>query len=213
MKRIATLTAALAAGGLVMSHGALAQMGGGGQEFGVHGGYLWGDTAVGGPADPQPELSNGWVLGLSWGMNWDAMNGWELRYTYADTDLDDTPAGSISMPLHLFDANYVMHFPMGGMVGTRTAPTAGAAAAPRWYLTAGLGWAIARLDNTFDVNAQTVDGDNGFTVNAGGGLKWPLQEGHAIRWDLRYRYLDQVVDAFDESLNTWETTIGYSIRF
>ncbi|QKT04446.1 outer membrane beta-barrel protein [Ectothiorhodospiraceae bacterium 2226] len=206
MKGVAMISTMVAAGSLAMSQGALAQYGPGTQEIGVHAGYLWGDTAVSGTAGPQPELSNGGAFGLSWGGAF-GLHGWELRYTYADTDLDGTPEGSISMPLHLVDVNYLAHFPMGGLAQDITPGT------PSWYLTAGAGWSFARLDREIQLNGQTVDGDDSFTLNAGGGLKWPLQDGHALRWDVRYRYLDKVVDNFDDSLNTWETTIGYAFQF
>jgi len=34
-----------------------------------------------------------------------------------------------------------------------------------------------------------------------------------VRFDVRYRYFDQLIDRFDDSLNTVETTIGFGWRF
>jgi outer membrane protein len=85
------------------------------------------------------------------------------------------------------------------------------------YALAGVGYASADLDRPIvgTVNGQPVaiKDDNGFTLNAGAGLKYFVNDRFLVRLEARYRYLDQVVDRFDDSLNTVETTLGVGWTF
>ncbi len=81
----------------------------------------------------------------------------------------------------------------------------------------GVGYAAANLDSpiTGTVNGQAVriDDDEGFTLNAGAGAKYFITDNFLVRLEARYRYVDAVVDRFDDSLSTFETTLGVGWQF
>lgn len=54
---------------------------------------------------------------------------------------------------------------------------------------------------------------DGFTLNAGGGVKFFATGQFMIRFGARYRYLDTLTDKLDDSLNTYEATLGIGWRF
>jgi hypothetical protein len=51
------------------------------------------------------------------------------------------------------------------------------------------------------------------TFNVGVGVSWFAADHFIVRADARYRYVDALVDAYDDSLDTAETTIGIGWRF
>ncbi len=61
--------------------------------------------------------------------------------------------------------------------------------------------------------AVSITDDDGFTLNAGVGAKYFATEHLIIRAEARYRYVDKVVDRFDNSLGTVETTLGVGWQF
>ena len=85
------------------------------------------------------------------------------------------------------------------------------------HVIAGIGYAAADLDapirGTVNGGAVSIEDDSGFTLNAGVGAKYFATDRLLVRFEARYRYLDGVVDAFDDSLNTFETTLGLGWKF
>jgi opacity protein-like surface antigen len=85
------------------------------------------------------------------------------------------------------------------------------------YVLAGVGWGALDLDRdlvaTQNGITQTIRDDNGVTLNAGFGAKWYATEHLLFRAEARYRWMDKVVDRFDQSLNTVETTVGIGYQF
>jgi outer membrane protein len=173
------------------------------QEVDAYAGYLFGDDvtdrAISGST---PKLDDDFTYGL--------------RYSYGITDAlaiefsaGQSPnavkfaGGKTDLDLTTFDADAVWNFNNG----TRFSP----------YVLAGVGYAIADLDRDINgfVGAQpvTIRDDDGFTLNAGIGAKYFITDNFLIRAEARYRYLDKVVDHFDDSLNTVETTLGVGYRF
>ena len=109
----------------------------------------------------------------------------------------------IDLDLRTVDVDAVWHF----LPGSRFSP----------YLVGGAGYAQADLDNPIagTVNGQAVriDDDGGFTANAGIGAKYFVNNRFMIRLEARYRYVDKVLDNFDNSLSTVETTLGVGWQF
>jgi opacity protein-like surface antigen len=85
------------------------------------------------------------------------------------------------------------------------------------YLAGGAGYARANLDEpilgTVKGQAARINDDGGFTLNAGFGAKYYATGNFMIRLEARYRYVDSVLDNFDDSLNTVETTLGVGWQF
>lgn len=176
----------------------------GSQEIGIHLGALFGgdltDEAISGT---QPELGDDFAIGLDYTYNFTRHWGLEGRYTFNPNTAENTPTGDIDLDLHLIDLNLVYHVnPKDPVV---------------FYGTAGVGWAFGDIDNdiTGTVNGVpvTISDDNGFTFNAGIGLKFEVMRQISLRLDTRYRFINQLVDDFDDQLNTFETTAGIAWVF
>ncbi len=172
--------------------------------MGVHAGALFGDdlteTAISGT---QPELGDDFAFGINYTYNLTRHLGLEGRYTFNVNNAEETPVGDIDLDLHLIDLNAVYHVnPHDPVV---------------FYGTAGVGWAVADTDRGI---SGTVGGipvmigdDDSITFNAGIGLKWGVTPDISLRLDARYRYIDQLVDAHEDQLNTFETTAGVAWGF
>lgn len=151
-----------------------------------------------------PELDDDVTLGLRYGYNFPAGWGLELSLGRANTSVTSLAGGDIDFNVTTFDVDGIYHF----RPGRDFVP----------YVLAGVGYAEGDLDRalvgtTPGVGAVRIDDDGGFTFNAGVGAKWFLTDAVSVRLDLRYRYLDKVVDRFDDSLNTFETTVGVGFHF
>jgi outer membrane beta-barrel protein len=183
---------------------AVAQVSGGSQEIHVYGGELFGDdltdSAISGRT---PQLDDDVVYGLRYEYNLTSAFGLEVSVGQSPNSASHLAGADIDLDLDTADLDAVWHFNPGG----RVVP----------YVLAGVGYARADLDRpiTGTVNGQpvSVDDDEGFTLNAGIGAKFFATDRFIVRLEARYRYLDKVVDAFDNSLNTVETTLGVGWQF
>jgi opacity protein-like surface antigen len=67
------------------------------------------------------------------------------------------------------------------------------------------------------VIAVALTDSNGFTANAGIGVKYYVSSNLYVdvlaRYRYRYRYLDRLVRASNQHMNTTETTLGIGWRF
>lgn len=174
------------------------------QEVHVYGGELFGDTltdtAISGR---KPELDDDVTYGVRYAYNF--TNAWGLELSAGNTASAATKlAGNdVDLDLSTLDVDAVWHF----LPGSRISP----------YLVGGVGYAKADLDTpilgTVNGQAVRVDDDDGFTANAGIGAKYFVNNRFMIRLEARYRYVDKVLDNFDNSLSTVETTLGVGWQF
>ena len=183
---------------------AMAQVEAGSHEGHVYAGQLFGDdltdTAISGQT---PELDDDLTYGVRYGYNFSQPWGIELSLGYNPNSVTGLAGGDIDIDLTTIDVNAVWHF----NPQSRFVP----------YVTAGAGYASADLDRPIQgtVNGQpvSIDDDSGFTLNAGGGVKYFATDRFMIRLDARYRYMDKIVDNFDDSLGGVETTLGVGWKF
>ena len=183
---------------------AAAQERAGSQEVHAYGGELFGDdltsTKVSGRT---PKLDDDVTYGIRYGYNFTNAWGIELSLGQSATSVKQLASGNLDLDLTTVDVDAVWHFDTGS----------------RWvpYVVAGVGYAAADLDNpirgTANGRAVSIGDDNGFTLNAGVGAKYFATDRFLVRLEARYRYLDGVVDNFDDSLNTFETTLGVGWKF
>ena len=193
------------AGTLLLSAApAMAQVEGGSQELDVYAGEIFGDdvtdTAISGST---PKLDDDITYGVRYGYNFNQAWGLEVSMGFNPTSVTGLAGNDIDIDLSMVDINAVWHFsPYGRFVP---------------YLTAGAGYAVADLDVPIGgtVNGQpvSIDDDSGFTLNAGFGAKYFVNDRFLIRFDARYRYLDAVVDSFADSPGTVEATLGIGWKF
>jgi len=176
----------------------------GSQEVHVYAGALFGDDVTDRVISGQrPKLDDDVTFGLRYGYNVTDNFGLELSAGHTPTSLTRVPGGDIDLDLTTIDLDAVWNF----KTGTRFTP----------YVLAGVGYGFADLDRRIvgTVGAQPVSiaDDDGFTLNAGVGAKYYATDRFVIRAEARYRYLDKVLDRFDDSLNTVETTLGVGYQF
>lgn len=176
----------------------------GSQEVHVYGGALFGDkitdVAISGQ---RPELDDNATFGLRYGYNVTNNFGIELSGGYSPGKVINTVGSDVDLDLYTLDLDAVWNFDNGSGLTP--------------YVLAGVGYATADLDRPLagvaGAQSVTLNDDNGFTLNAGAGLKVALTEHVVLRGEVRYRYLDKVVDRLDNQLNTFETTLGVGYRF
>jgi outer membrane beta-barrel protein len=170
----------------------------------VYGGELFGDKltdrAISGRT---PELDDDVTYGIRYAYNF--TDTWGLEVSAGNTASSATKLAGrdIDLDLTTFDVDAVWNFP----TASKFVP----------YLVGGAGYAWANLDSPIGgtVNGQTVsiDDDGGFTLNAGVGAKYFINDRFMVRLEARYRYVDAVLDNFDDSLSTVETTLGVGWQF
>jgi outer membrane beta-barrel protein len=173
-------------------------------EVHVYGGELFGDdvtdTAISGR---KPKLDDDVTYGIRLAYNFSDTWGIELSVGETPTSVVKLAGGDIDLDLTTFDLDAVWHL------------NTGSAFVP--YLVAGAGYSLASLDHPIEGTAHgsvvSIDDAGGFTANAGAGVSWFATDKFLIRLEARYRYMDKVLDRFDDSLNTVETTLGVGWQF
>jgi len=204
MKMMKRLAGVAAVGVLaVQAMPALAQDGGK-QEVSAYAGWLFGDDVTDRAISGQtPKLDDKFTYGLRYAYNFTDQLRIELSVGESPDSVKKLPGGDVDLDLTTFDVDAVWNF----RNGSRFYP----------YVFAGAGYAIADLDRRIvgTVGAQPVSitDDSGFTLNAGVGAKYEATDHLILRAEARYRYLDKVVDRFDNSLDTVETTLGVGWKF
>jgi outer membrane beta-barrel protein len=152
----------------------------------------------------KPELDDDVTYGLRYGYNF--TDAWGIEVSLGRTNSSATRLGGrdIDLDLTTLDVDAIYHFNPGGSFVP--------------YVVAGIGYASADLDRAITgtvngIGPARIGDDNGFTLNTGIGVKYFITDKVSLRFDARYRYLDKVIDRFDDSLNTFETTLGIGFKF
>jgi outer membrane beta-barrel protein len=170
----------------------------------VYAGALFGDDltsqAISGRT---PKLDDSFTYGLRYGYHFTDQFAIEASLGESPSKVKNVAGGDIDLDLTTFDVDAVWNF----RNGTRFTP----------YAFAGVGYAIADLDRdilgTVGATPVSIKDDDGFTLNAGLGARYQATDHLFLKAEARYRYLDKVVDRFDDSLNTVETTLGVGYQF
>jgi opacity protein-like surface antigen len=192
-------------GALVTGSGpAMAQVQADTNELHVYAGQLFGDHLTDRSVSGEViELDDDFTYGIRYGRNFTESWGLEVSTGYSPNSATGVPGGDVGLNLGILDVDAVWHF-------TPKARTVG-------YLVAGVGYAIASLDDPIQgtVNGQPASIDDGgsFTLNAGIGVKFFPAKAFMIRAEARYRYIDSLLEKFDDSLSTVETTAGVGWKF
>jgi outer membrane beta-barrel protein len=173
-------------------------------ELRIHAGELFGDdleeTNLSGR---NPELDDEIAFGVRYAYNFTRRWGLELSLGHSPGSVTELAGADVDLDLTTFDVDALWHF--GSL--SRWSP----------YLVAGAGYAWADLDSqlvgTVDGRDVALNDDDGYTLNAGVGAKYHATERVMIHLEARYRYLDTLLDASDDSVDTVETTVGVGWRF
>lgn len=204
MKNVQRLAGAVALGVLVFEAVPALAQDAGKQEVSVYAGALFGDDVTDRAITGRtPKLDDSFTYGLRYGYHLTDQLGVELSVGESPGKVTRLTGGNIDLDLTTFDVDAVWNF----RNGTRFTP----------YVFGGVGYAFADLDRriagTVGTTPVAIDDDDGFTLNAGLGARYQATDHLFLRAEARYRYLDKVVDRFDDSLNTVETTLGVGYQF
>ena len=184
---------------------AVAQVTEGSQEIHVYVGEAFGDALTDRRiSGHRPEVDDDVTFGVRYGYNFTDAWGLDLSLGRNNTSVTKLAGHEIDFDLTTFDIDGIYHL------------NSSESFVP--YVLAGIGYVNGDLDRPIvgtapGVGAVRIDDDNGFTLNAGVGAKWFVSDVVSLRLDLRYRYLEKVIDRFDDSLNTFETTLGVGFKF
>jgi len=183
---------------------AMAQQAEARSEIGVYAGALFGDGLTEEPVSGSvPRLDDDFIAGLRYAYNFTPNFALEGSFGFNPNKVTRAVGGNVDIDVYTADVNAVWNF----RNDSRLTP----------YLTAGVGYAFADLDRplagSVGGNSVSIDDDEGVTANAGGGIKYALTDRLLVRLDARYRFIDKLVDQFDDSLNGGEVTLGLGWQF
>jgi opacity protein-like surface antigen len=194
------LVAALA----LQSAAAMAQEQARSQSVEIFGGELFGDKLTDAPVSGRnPRLNDDALAGIRYNYNFTDMWGVQLSSGYSWSRVSRVQFGENKLGLTTVDLDAVWNI-------TSQFPFVA-------YVLAGAGYAWANLDRpiTGEINGRPVafTDSNGFTANAGIGVKYYVSSNLYADVLARYRYLDRLVSASNQHMNTTETTLGIGWRF
>lgn len=203
-KKISPVGVAVAATLLLGAVPALAQQAEGRSEIGVYAGALFGNDLTKEPVSGSvPKLDDDFVAGLRYAYNFTPNFALEGSFGFNPNKVTRAVGGNVDMDVYTADINAVWNF----RNDSRFTP----------YLTAGVGYAFADLDRplvgSVGGSPASIDDDDGVTLNAGGGIKFDLTDRLLVRLDARYRFMDKLVNQFDDSLHGGEVTLGLGWKF
>lgn len=167
-------------------------------ELGVYVGYLYGDdlTSLANTPELDDDISYGIEYVRMFTDNW----GFMARLGFAPDTVTNVPGGDVDMDVTYLDlsATYQWNWDKVSL-----------------YVPFGLGYAEGSLDRplTGFGPGVRIDDDGGITYHVGLGLLFPVGSSTDIRIDARYRNMDKLVDSFDDSLDTFEATVGVGWTF
>jgi|HubBroStandDraft_5_1064220.scaffolds.fasta_scaffold00050_32 opacity protein-like surface antigen len=204
--KYAAASSVLAAVGALMlpSAPASAQEQPGAQSVEIFGGELYGDKLTDVPVSSRnPRLNDDALAGIRYNYDFTQMWGVQLSSGYSWSRASRVPIGENKLGLTTVDLDAVWNItPQFPFVA---------------YALAGAGYAWANLDApiTGVINGRVValSDSNGFTANAGIGVKYYVTGNLYVDALARYRYLDRLVSDSNQHMNTAETTLAIGWRF
>lgn len=174
------------------------------QSIEIFGGEVFGDKLTDAPVSGRnPRLNDAVPAGIRYNYNLTDMWGVQLSSGYSWSRASRIPNGENTLGVTTVDLDAVWNI-------TPQFPFVAYALAGAGYAWANLGSPI--VGESHDRAVALTDG-NGFTANAGIGVKYYLSSNLYVDALARYRYLDRLVSDPNQHLNTTETTLGVGRRF
>jgi hypothetical protein len=174
------------------------------QSVEIFGGELFGDKLTDTPVSGRnPRLNDDALAGIRYNYNFTEMWGVQLSSGYSWSRASRIQVGENKLGLTTVDLDAVWNItPQFPFVV---------------YALAGAGYAWANLDapitGVSNGRAVVLTESNGFTANAGIGVKYYVNNNLYVDALARYRYLDRLVSNSNQHMNTAETTLGIGWRF
>jgi opacity protein-like surface antigen len=174
------------------------------QSVEIFGGEIFGDKLTEAPVSGRnPRLNDDALAGIRYNYNITDMWGTQLSSGYGWSRASRVPGGENKLGFETVDLDAVWNItPQFPFVV---------------YVLAGAGYACANLD--FPIAGETngravvLTNSNGYTADAGIGVKYYVSGSLFVDALARYRYLDRLVSDSNQHMNTAETTLGIGWQF
>jgi outer membrane beta-barrel protein len=207
--RIAVL--GLVALGLAALHAGpgAAQAQAGSQEVQIYAGEMFGDRLAAAPlSGTSPLLDDDAVFGGSYTYDFTDRWGLQLSAGYSPSRTGHVLSGDGNLGLTTLDLDVLWNIAPGfTLSGHPLVP----------YTEVGVGYVWSDLNHPlYGVTGTTpvaITDSNGYTANAGLGLKYYLTDNFYVDFDARYRYLSRLINSDREGLNTAQTTLSLGYQF
>jgi opacity protein-like surface antigen len=180
------------------------------QDVQVYAGYLFGDRLLEQPlSGGTPRLDDDGIFGARYTYHWTDDLGIQLSTGYSPNRAAHVASGASNLGLTTVDLDFELDAPLSAQViGQQLIP----------YAVIGTGYAWAELDDPFfgvtgSDGSVLIKNCNGYTANAGLGIKYYVSDRLFIDLDGRYRYMSKLVSVFGQGLSTSEATVGIGYRF
>ena len=205
----------MAALGLLVSAAAMqsanaqTQPASGSQDMQVYAGYLFGDRLTKGSlSGDTPRLDNDAVYGARYTYHFTDQWGLQLSAGYSPSRAAHVATGNTNLGVPTVDVDAEWDIlPNFTLAGHPFVP----------YAVAGAGYGWADLDHQLTGLAGrtpvAIADSNGYTANAGLGVKFFVSDKVFVDFDARYRYFSKLVSTDAHALNTAETTLAVGYRF
>jgi outer membrane protein W len=188
---------------------ATAQEQSGSQEVQIYAGEMFGDrltdTPLGGRA---PLLDDSAVFGGSYTYDFTDRWGLQLSAGYSPSRSGHLLNGDANLGLTTLDLDVLWYVAPGLTVS-------GHALVP--YTEVGVGYVWSDLNHPlYGVTGTTpvvLTDSNGYTANAGLGVKYYMTDNFFVDFDARYRYLNRLINTDRQGLNTAQTTLSLGYQF
>lgn len=206
-RRFAMLGSAIVGFGALQAAPALAQTGT--QDVQLYAGYLFGDRLLERPlSGSTPRLNDNATFGARYTYHFTEQWGAQLSGGYSPGRTGHSTNGNTNLGLTTLDLDFLWDIPLNiQLAGHKVTP----------YAVAGAGYAWADFKHPIAGAVGTspvrLTDSNGYTANAGLGLKYYLLDNFFVDFDARYRYLSRLVSNYGQGLNTTETTLSVGYRF
>lgn len=197
--------------GAAALHGApaTAQEHAGAQELQIYAGEMFGDRLTATPLSGRsPLLDDDAVFGGSY--TYDITDQWGLQLSagYSPSRTGHVVSGDGNLGLTTLDLDVLWNIAPGLTFDGRPLVP---------YTEVGVGYVWSDLNHPlYGVTATTpvvLTDSNGFTANAGLGLKYYMTDNFFVDIDARYRYLNRLTNNDRQGLNTAQTTLSLGYQF
>ncbi|HEX5458961.1 MAG TPA: OmpW family outer membrane protein [Steroidobacteraceae bacterium] len=188
---------------------ARAQARAGSQDLQIYAGEMFGDRLTETPLTGRfPRLDDNVVFGGRYTYDFTDQWGLQLSAGYSPTRAAHVVGGDSNLGLTTVDLDVLWNVVPGLTFDGHTLMP---------YTEVGVGYAWADLNHSLSGVVGTtpvaLNDSNGYTANAGIGVKYYLTPSLFVDFDARYRYLSRLVSADAQGSNTGETTLSLGYQF
>jgi opacity protein-like surface antigen len=180
------------------------------EDVQLYAGELFGDRLAGTSISGKyPQLNDSFTLGGRYTLNFTPQWGLQLSAGYSPSRATRLASGSSDFAVTTADLDVIWDIAPDFTIESHKL-------VPYAVLGGGYAWANLNegpLSGAIQETPVVLRAGNGITGNAGFGVKYYVTEQFFIDLDGRYRYLNNLISAYGEGLNTVETTLGFGFRF